>query len=187
MPQPPKDKPVWETTPLDVFDMIYSVCVIYAGVVLPVIHGGFGTKALAPYVFTAVLLWAFAMGFPPAFPYVFAWLAFVAYRRVTVNKLAHTNYRGYPWLACLIPFVSDEFKGRIVEPWIVFAFGVHLKTYADAPALFVIGAAVALVIVLLVERATIAARIRAVADAEHDAAQWAAIRRGEDGWGRRRT
>jgi hypothetical protein len=184
MPQPPKDKPVWETKPLDVFDMLYNLAVVYAGVVTPVIHSGFGTQALAPYVFTFFLLYGFC-GFgrcPQALPYIPAWLGFVAFRRVTLNQRAHTRYRGHPWLACLIPGVGTEKKGRTVECFIVFFAGVYLQSYHGALGKFVMGCGVALLAVFCIDQAMIAARKRALHNARLEARQWADIEQGGDGW-----
>lgn len=182
MPPQPKDKPVWETKPLDLFDMVYNLALVYAGVVLPVIRSGFGVKAPAPFVYTFILLWAFAMCYPPFLLYIPVWLGFVAYRRITLDKRAHTRYRGHPWMSCLLPFVNSEFKGRVVEPWLVMAFGVYLKTYSADLAGFFIGSGIALYVVLLVEQAAIDARRRALHDAQLEAQEWADLEQGGDGW-----
>jgi hypothetical protein len=184
MPQPPKDKPVWETKPPDVLDMIYNVAIVYAGVVTPVIHSGFGVKAPAPYIVTFFLMYAFC-GFgrcPQFLLYIPVWLGFVAFLRVTLDKRAHPRYRGYPWLACLIPGVNTEFKGRIIEPWLVMALGIYLKTYSDALAVFIFGAGIALLVVLLIDQAVLAARKVALRAAKLEAQQWAELERGGDGW-----
>jgi hypothetical protein len=184
MPQPPKDKPVWDTKPLDLFDTGYNIAVVYAGVVTPLIHSGFGTQALAPYAYTLILMYGFCgFGRCPQFLLYFpVWLGFAAYRSVTVDKRAHTRHRGYPWLACLIPGVNTAKKGRVVECFIVFFAGAWLQPHHDALGRFVMGCAAALAVVLLIDRAMIAARRRALHNARLEAQLWAHFEQGGDGW-----
>src|SRR5271155_5379044 len=116
MPQPPQ-KPVWEQNPIDLMNMLYIVMTMLAGVATPIIHSGFGTRAQAPYLWTLVMMVLY-VGYarcPQLIPFIPIWLLFVIWRRITTDRYQHTGYRGHPWLACLIPFVTNEFKGRIVE------------------------------------------------------------------------
>jgi hypothetical protein len=185
MPQPPNDKPVWDTKPRDMFDPLYNLLTVYAGVVTPLIHSGFGMRGLAPYPFTLILLFGYASfgRCPSLLLTIPVWLALVFFRAVTVDKHEHSCYRGFPWFACrVIPFVNNEKKGRIAEAFVVLLAGALLLPWSAPLGVFVIGSGIALYGVLVMEQMEIDARKRSVHDARIEAERWADLANGGDGW-----
>ncbi len=158
MPQPPQDKPVRETNPRAMFDPLYNLVTIYTGVLIPLIHSGLGTRGQSPFIYTLFLMFGYSVfgECPHILLYIPAWLLCVTYRACTPDKYQHSTYRGFPWLACLLPFVNTEKKGRLVEPFIVFFAGLYLMAYSVRLGQFVIGAGTAMCLLFMVELAAIA-------------------------------
>lgn len=175
----------WNTNRKDVEYYVYYVIRVCAGMVTPILRSGFGTRAQSPYIFTLfLLLFLAAEEKTPATLNIFvpAWLFFVALRAATTDKRQHTEYRGWPWLACSIPFFRTYKKGRFIEPWLVFGFALWLRQHDLGAATILTIAAIALFFEFVIDGWMIAKRERIVHNAKVDAEVWARINRGEGGW-----
>ena len=181
MPQPPERKP---QRPEDIVNIVYGLATIYNGAFTPILRSGFGSKAFASYPITLIFMVVASayLRCPQLITYIPVWLVLVVLRRITADRTQHSRYQGYPWLMRLIPFVRNEFQGRLLEPGIIFFTGVFLAPSSLPLARFVIGGSLSLFIVLGTEMEVMCARKRAMHDARVDARRMADLERGGDGW-----
>lgn len=185
MTKQPPNQPT-KIDPRQAFDPIYNVLTLICGVATVPLHCGFGSRGLAPYVYTVFFMIGY-IGFgrcPQLALYLPVWMAMVAYRRCTIDKRQISNYRGYPYLACLLPFVSGEKQGRIVEPFLLFVLGIYLLPISIPLGRFMLGIGAAMFLYLLLELAAIEARKRSIDDDRKAAERWADLANGGNGFSR---
>jgi hypothetical protein len=152
---PDKPELPWQNCdPRVAANALYKFVTIYAGVVTPITRCGFGSRALYAYFFTLLLMFAFSgLGrCPQLLLYLPVWSGFVTYRAMTINHYEHSQQRGWPWLACLLPWVDNFDRGRLVEALIVMAVGWSLQDYHQNLGGFIFGAGVSLLAVMRMEQ-----------------------------------
>jgi hypothetical protein len=115
--------------------------------------------------------------------YIPVWLMFLIMRVGKTEKRQHSRYQGYPWLCRMIPFMNNEYKARLAEPFVLFAGGMLVMQYSPAMSVFLLSGCVSLLAILSAESGAIAVRKRAMEDAMKEGQQMMNISRGGSGWG----
>lgn len=175
MPNPQPEKPQ------DVVNIGFTLASIHTACITPFIRSRFGTHAFAGYPMAGLLMFFYA-GFarcPLLLWYIPAWMAMIAYRRLTADRNQHSRYQGYPWV---FGWMANEYVARVFEVFIAFFAAVFLSMVSKPLSKFVMAEIVSLIIVLATECATLGARKRALHDAQIEARHMSDLQRGGSGW-----
>jgi hypothetical protein len=156
-------------------DPAYFAANALATVAAVFIRCDFGREAMGMHAFVAFLgLISFylgtadkAVGF-----FVYLWFSFLILQRVRTsrmlrNRIVHSHYNGYPWLAMKMPFVrSLETATGTVEPLICFLGGAMLFPVSENLAGLIMACSLAFVIRDAIEREAVRKRVQRMQDAQ---------------------
>ena len=149
-------------------DLVFLAGGVYAACFTPFTRVGRGTHALylhGPFALMGMFLYSGFARCPEMLPYMGLWAVANIIQKVLQDKRQISTYMGWPWLACRIPFVNTESKGRIVEPFLILGIGGLLLPFSQPFGMFFVVGAAAVSAREMVERAALEKRLRTMRDA----------------------
>lgn len=156
-------------------NVAYFASLTLATCITPFIRTRFGTHANGfNAVFALILIFFVAAESrdPAMFEFLVAWIIFLVFQRLITlqtvlnRRHEHSNYRGYPWAAMLLPFVRTERAAKAIEPVLCFGAGMLLGPLSPTLGLFIMATGVGLFILRLMEVEAVKAQLRQLRDAE---------------------
>jgi hypothetical protein len=124
----------------DGYNIFWVLASGHATCVTPFIRSGFGQEGLGYTALASLIVIILAMSATsdPAFiPYLWVWLAAVAFQRLRTGWLLrkgwkiHSRSAGWPWLAMLFPFMKDDRRARLFEPMLCLILGALLCPFSE--------------------------------------------------------
>lgn len=158
----------------DSLGLIYLFANSHATAITPLIRNNFGTEAFHPYGLVALLLmlaltggrWASGMGI-----YLGVWFIALVVRRIESLRLrmkgfiAHSRYRGYPWLAMKFRFIKDVEQAKGFEPFMCFLIGAAICPMSETLGLFIMAGFVSLGMSMCIDKFIVFKRVQQMSDA----------------------
>ncbi|WP_337177538.1 hypothetical protein [Paludisphaera sp.] len=152
---------------------------VHALCLTPFLRSGQGRRGLGWAGLCAALLIPMWAGFARSEPlvlYWYAWLVFVAYRRLESlirrwrGERVHSRYVGYPWLAGII--FRNESAALYFEPFLCLGLGYLLQGVDEGLGFFVSCGALSLGAIALMDRERRISIDTAITDGEIEAQQY---------------
>jgi hypothetical protein len=158
------------------FDIIYFFMLGHAMCLLPFLRVRFGVEALSWSVVAAFIVQAIFFLIAPSqdmLNFFLVWAVFVinrrfmAWRRWRGGHVEHSQYRGFPWLAMKVPFVTWERTAKaLIEPALCLLVGALILPYSPSLGAFILLGVVSLTVVLGIESEINHRRVRRMHDAQ---------------------
>lgn len=160
-------------------NLVLGAAAVLAICVTPLTHSGQGRRAYATYgPFSFMLMYGYA-GFancPAMIRFVPVWLGFLVYRRLKSERGQHSVYQGTFWPAAF--FLSDRYA-LLVEPFVLYAFGLYVREINPPLGRFVMYAAHGTFVMYVAECVRRREVQRRLDDAEADMAHQMRVRSGQ--------
>jgi hypothetical protein len=156
-------------------NLTYGLASAHATCVTPFFRIRFGTHANGWNALLALLLILVVAGESRdfvMFRYLVAWLiALVVQRAITLQSVLarsheHSLYRGFPWVAYLLPWVQTEHQAKAIEPILCLVAGGALAPLSPALGMLIMSTSVSMFIVRVIELQALSAQMRQMRDAE---------------------